>query len=65
MFTLTEIFKPAEQALRNIFKVHAQGSANLLSQQRVSRARAMLTPFVLRRRKANVSHDGGPTDIRC
>jgi SWI/SNF-related matrix-associated actin-dependent regulator 1 of chromatin subfamily A len=42
----------AEPYLRAIFK--SQGHANLLSQQRVSRARVMLQPFVLRRRKAHV-----------
>ena len=52
MFIKKDIFADAEQYLRAIFK--SQGHANLLSQQRVSRARTMLTPFVLRRRKAHV-----------
>lgn len=47
-----DTFVDAEPYLRTIFK--SQGQASLLSQQRVSRARTMLTPFVLRRRKANV-----------
>lgn len=55
MFIHKDIFNEAEQYLRAIFKVQSSGSQNLLSQQRVSRARTMLTPFVLRRRKANVS----------
>ena len=52
MFIKKDIFEDAESYLRAIFK--SQGHANLLSQQRVSRARTMLTPFVLRRRKAHV-----------
>jgi SWI/SNF-related matrix-associated actin-dependent regulator 1 of chromatin subfamily A len=54
MFIHKDIFDEAEQYLRAIFKVQSQGHVNLLSQHRVSRARTMLTPFVLRRRKANV-----------
>ncbi len=52
MFIRKDVFTDAEPYLRAIFK--SQGHANLLSQQRVSRARTMLTPFVLRRRKAQV-----------
>lgn len=52
MFIHKDVFTDAEIYLRAIFK--SQGQANLLSQQRVSRARTMLTPFVLRRRKAQV-----------
>ncbi|KAK8861446.1 hypothetical protein IAR55_002265 [Kwoniella newhampshirensis] len=52
MFIHKDTFTDAEPYLRAIFK--SQGHANLLSQQRTSRARAMLTPFVLRRRKAHV-----------
>ena len=52
MFIHKDVFADAEPYLRAIFK--SQGHANLLSQQRVSRARTMLTPFVLRRRKAQV-----------
>lgn len=51
MFIHKDTFTDAEQYLRAIFK--SQG-ASVLSQQRVSRARTMLTPFVLRRRKAHV-----------
>ncbi len=54
MFIHRDVFTDAEPYLRAIFKVQAQGHINLLSQQRVSRARTMLTPFVLRRRKAQV-----------
>lgn len=52
MFIHKDTFGDAEPYLRAIFK--SQGHASLLSQQRVSRARTMLTPFVLRRRKAHV-----------
>lgn len=56
MFIHKDIFVEAEPYLRAIFKVQSQGQVNMLSQQRVSRARTMLTPFVLRRRKANVGY---------
>jgi SWI/SNF-related matrix-associated actin-dependent regulator 1 of chromatin subfamily A len=52
MFIHKDTFNDAEPYLRAIFKSGSQ--INLLSQQRVSRARTMLTPFVLRRRKAMV-----------
>ncbi|KAI9632463.1 putative Swi2/Snf2-related ATPase, component of the SWR1 complex [Dioszegia hungarica] len=52
MFIHKDAFSDAEPYLRAIFKSGSQ--INLLSQQRVSRARTMLTPFVLRRRKAMV-----------
>ena len=52
MFIHKDTFTDAEPYLRAIFK--SQGHASLLSQERTSRARTMLTPFVLRRRKANV-----------
>lgn len=44
--------------------MHSKGVANLLSQQRVSRARTMMTPFVLRRRKAQVLKDLPPRTDR-
>jgi SWI/SNF-related matrix-associated actin-dependent regulator 1 of chromatin subfamily A len=56
-FIHEDIFEDAEASLRQIFKVHAKGATNLLSAQRVSRARTMMTPFVLRRRKAQVLKD--------
>lgn len=52
MFIHKDTFADAEPYLRAIFK--SQGHAGLLSDQRTSRARTMLTPFVLRRRKAHV-----------
>jgi SWI/SNF-related matrix-associated actin-dependent regulator 1 of chromatin subfamily A len=60
-FIHEDIFEEAEEHLRQIFKVHNKGSANMLSQQRVSRARAMMTPFVLRRRKAQVGLSRRPS----
>jgi SWI/SNF-related matrix-associated actin-dependent regulator 1 of chromatin subfamily A len=55
MFIHTDMFADAEPYLRQIFKVQSASAANLLSASRTSRARTMLAPFVLRRRKANVS----------
>jgi SWI/SNF-related matrix-associated actin-dependent regulator 1 of chromatin subfamily A len=46
-FILPDYFEDAEEALRAIFKVGADSHANLLSQQRVSRAQKMMKPFVL------------------
>ncbi|KAK7057137.1 ATP-dependent helicase fft2 [Favolaschia claudopus] len=54
-FILPEQFSGAMEALRAIFKVNSKVS--LLSQERVSRAKKMLTPFVLRRRKDQVLKD--------
>ncbi|KAL7419695.1 DNA-dependent ATPase fun30 [Cryptotrichosporon argae] len=54
MFIHKDVFSEAENSLRTLFKVQASGHVNLLSQQRTSRARTMLAPFVLRRRKAIV-----------
>ena len=42
-----------QQALRAIFKVKGD-SKQLLSEERVKRAKKMMTPFVLRRRKDQV-----------
>ncbi|KAG8751888.1 hypothetical protein FRC12_012223 [Ceratobasidium sp. 428] len=44
-------------SLRTIFKVRADSHASLLSRERVSRAKTMMTPFVLRRRKDQVLKD--------
>ncbi|CAK9782798.1 hypothetical protein CC85DRAFT_261889 [Cutaneotrichosporon oleaginosum] len=54
MFIHTDMFADAEPYLRQIFKVQSASAATLLSASRTSRARTMLSPFVLRRRKANV-----------
>lgn len=50
-FIHKDTFADAEDYLRAMFKAP---QVNLLAQQRVSRARVLLTPFVLRRRKAHV-----------
>ncbi|KAI0999540.1 ATP-dependent helicase [Podosphaera aphanis] len=57
-FILPDVFKDLEEDLNTIFKAKATTSdsdhAALLSAQRIARARSMLTPFVLRRKKAQV-----------
>ncbi len=57
-FILPNVFKELEEDLNYIFKAKASTSdadhAALLSAQRIARARSMLTPFVLRRKKAQV-----------
>lgn len=42
-------------SLRAIFKVKGDTKVTLLSQERISRAKKMMTPFVLRRRKDQVN----------
>jgi len=58
---LPSVFKEVEEDLEYIFKAKATTSdeshAALLSQQRIARARSMLTPFVLRRKKEQVMKD--------
>lgn len=41
-------------SLRAIFKTKGDAKVALLSQERISRAKKMMTPFVLRRRKDQV-----------
>ncbi|KAH7364399.1 family helicase/ATPase-like protein [Rhexocercosporidium sp. MPI-PUGE-AT-0058] len=57
-FILPDVFKELEDDLNYIFKAKASTAdadhAALLSAQRIARARSMLTPFVLRRKKAQV-----------
>ncbi|KAL2064941.1 hypothetical protein VTL71DRAFT_4081 [Oculimacula yallundae] len=57
-FILPDVFKEVEDDLNYIFKAKASTAdadhAALLSAQRIARARSMLTPFVLRRKKAQV-----------
>ncbi len=57
-FILPDVFRDLEDDLRLIFKTKATTQdadhAALLSAQRIGRARSMLTPFVLRRKKAQV-----------
>lgn len=57
-FILPDVFRELEEDLNFIFKAKATtrdaDHAALLSAQRIARARSMLTPFVLRRKKAQV-----------
>ena len=56
-FILPQYFSEGMDELRTIFKVRAGESKvqQLLAEERVSRAKKMMTPFVLRRRKDQVS----------
>ncbi|KAJ3111682.1 hypothetical protein HDU96_005466 [Phlyctochytrium bullatum] len=57
-FILPEVFRDNEEALKRIFTtkglVNSSQTSSVLSDQRISRARKMMTPFVLRRKKADV-----------
>ena len=57
-FILPDVFRERQEDLSYIFKAKATtrdaDHAALLSAQRIARARSMLTPFVLRRKKAQV-----------
>jgi SNF2 family DNA or RNA helicase len=53
-FILPSHFADAMDSLRAIFKVKGDTKVSLLAQERVSRAKKMMTPFVLRRRKDQV-----------
>jgi SWI/SNF-related matrix-associated actin-dependent regulator 1 of chromatin subfamily A len=52
-FILPEFFDSLEEDLKAIFKAKG-GSQALLARERITRAKQMLTPFVLRRRKDQV-----------
>lgn len=54
-FILPDHFAGSMESLRAIFKVKGDTKVSLLAQERVSRAKKMMTPFVLRRRKDQVS----------
>ncbi|KAK6533074.1 hypothetical protein TWF281_007234 [Arthrobotrys megalospora] len=62
-FILPRLFENKSEDLAAIFKYKAKTSDNisaaskLLSLERIKRAKAMMTPFVLRRRKAQVLQD--------
>ncbi|WFD32029.1 DNA helicase [Malassezia sp. CBS 17886] len=53
-FILPDYFTDAEEALAAIFKVKPGANTSQLSQQRVERAKRMMRPFVLRRKKDKV-----------
>lgn len=50
-FILPRYFSEVIDTLRTIFKVKADRQISLLARDRVSRAKKMMAPFVLRRRK--------------
>ncbi|KAF8893799.1 SNF2 family N-terminal domain-containing protein [Infundibulicybe gibba] len=56
-FILPHHFAETIDSLRAIFKVKGDSKVTLLAQERVSRAKKMMTPFVLRRRKDQVLKD--------
>ncbi|KAG6841890.1 hypothetical protein C0991_005620 [Blastosporella zonata] len=56
-FILPNHFAGSIDSLRTIFKVKGDSKVTLLAQERVSRAKKMMTPFVLRRRKDQVLKD--------
>ncbi|KAJ3575099.1 hypothetical protein NP233_g1325 [Leucocoprinus birnbaumii] len=56
-FILPDQFANTIGEMRAIFKVKGDSKISLLSQERVSRAKKMMTPFVLRRRKDQVLQD--------
>ncbi|KAJ3078990.1 hypothetical protein HDU99_000233, partial [Rhizoclosmatium hyalinum] len=55
-FIMPKIFADDEEALKQIFtlKNTASNDATVLNRQRIQRAKMMMTPFVLRRKKDNV-----------
>jgi SWI/SNF-related matrix-associated actin-dependent regulator of chromatin subfamily A containing DEAD/H box 1 len=53
-FILPRIFADVLESFRAIFKVKASAQVGMLAHERVSRAKQMMTPFVLRRRKDQV-----------
>jgi len=54
-FILPEMLSAKLETLRAIFKTKGDVKVTLLSQERISRAKKMMTPFVLRRRKDQAS----------
>ncbi|KAF2874912.1 SNF2 family N-terminal domain-containing protein [Massariosphaeria phaeospora] len=58
-FLMPEIFKEVQNELAVVFKhkakvIESNTHGTLLSTQRINRARSMMTPFILRRKKAQV-----------
>lgn len=56
-FILPEQFSDQFENIHAIFKAKGDAKVSLLSQERISRAKKMMTPFVLRRRKDQVLKD--------
>jgi SNF2 family DNA or RNA helicase len=64
-FILPDHFADSLDSLRAVFKVKGDSKVTLLAQERVSRAKKMMTPFVLRRRKDQVpDHEIEPLALR-
>ncbi|KAK3838992.1 MAG: SNF2 family DNA-dependent ATPase, partial [Linnemannia gamsii] len=60
VFIMPKLFADHEEVLRTMFKVKVDATSEkstLLSQERIIRARHMLAPFVLRRKKIHVLKD--------
>ncbi|KAF9954508.1 hypothetical protein BGZ72_004540 [Mortierella alpina] len=60
IFILPKLFAEHEEVLRTMFKVKVDATSEkstLLSQERIVRARHMIAPFVLRRKKIHVLKD--------
>ena len=66
MFIMPDMLLDYEEEIRKIFKIKSittkdsregRSSAQILSQERIARAKKMMIPFVLRRRKADVLKD--------
>ncbi|KAF9099990.1 hypothetical protein BGX29_006846 [Mortierella sp. GBA35] len=60
IFIMPKLFAEHEEVLRTMFKVKVDASSEkstLLSQERIIRARHMIAPFVLRRKKIHVLKD--------
>ncbi|BFZ63591.1 DNA-dependent ATPase fun30 [Saitoella coloradoensis] len=58
-FMLPSLFEENKEALQSVFKIKPaaggdDAAANLLSKERITRARTMMTPFILRRKKQQV-----------
>ncbi|KAI0047777.1 hypothetical protein FA95DRAFT_1540877 [Auriscalpium vulgare] len=56
-FILPDLLEDSLDSLRAVFKAKGDSKITLLAQERVSRAKKMMTPFVLRRRKDQVLKD--------
>lgn len=68
-FVLPKVFAGNMERLDSIFKIKAIGDSEsmesaLLSQQRIGRAKTMMTPFILRRYKKDVLDDLPPKKYR-
>ncbi|EKM54402.1 uncharacterized protein PHACADRAFT_97789 [Phanerochaete carnosa HHB-10118-sp] len=56
-FIMPSHFADSMDSLKAVFKTKGDSKVTLLAQERVSRAKKMMTPFVLRRRKDQVLQD--------